>query len=57
MLRQIPSIFLPEKWSEYEATLRGEHHTYNQCETWNNIFRYLVVIARPSVIEAGRQKL
>ncbi|XP_066965677.1 uncharacterized protein [Macrobrachium rosenbergii] len=47
--RQIPPLFPPEKWSVYEATVSGEDRTNNQCETWNNTFKYLVGYSHPTV--------
>ena len=57
-LRRIPPMFPPVTWNVFEATLNNQHHTNNECESWNNGFRQLVGHARPSVwtaIEALQQ--
>ena len=47
--RRIPPLFPPEKWNVYDATVRGEHRTNNQCETWTNAFKFLVGYSHPSI--------
>ena len=37
-LRKMPPLFPPQMWNVHNATLRGDAHTNNLCETWSNRF-------------------
>ena len=48
-IRQRPAQFPPRLWNVHEATLNNEPRTNNQCEAWNNRFRFLVGFQRPDI--------
>ena len=47
--RRLPPMYPPVLWNVHQATLQDRDRTNNQCESWNNAFKYLVGCANPSL--------
>ena len=48
-IRRKPAQYPPQLWNVHEATINNEPRTNNQCEAWNNRFRFIVGFQHPDI--------